>query len=109
MTLVWGDNANHTVAASGDLDFAVEGNPDLTCFTFAKVSGGNLTGITVRRSLDGGTTWGGVRTIASGLPLSTAGDAIDIDLEDELVTNVRFGLVVSASTVLHITGRASKR
>lgn len=104
--LKWASNRDHTLE-TGNLDFAVEGNPTSVCFTLAKVSGGNLTAINVRRSLDGGTTWGAARAVASGLPLSSAGDAIDVDLVDELVTAVRFELTFSAETVLHITGRAA--
>lgn len=106
--LVWSTKGNHTIAASGDLDIEVEGNPTLTSLTLAKVSGGNVTAINVRRSLDGGTTWGPARAVTSGLPLAAADDAVDVDLIDELVTNVRFELTVSASTVVRVTGRAMR-
>ena len=107
--LVWSQNALTTVAASGNVDVTVEGNPDVTSFTLVKVSGGNLTAVTVQRSLDNGTTWGAPRAVASGLPLATAGDALDVDFVDELVTAVRFQCTVSASMVLRIQGRAERR
>lgn len=106
--LVWSTKGNHTVATSGNLDLEVEGNPTLTSLTLAKVSGGNVTGINVRRSLDGGATWGPARAVTTGLPLAAADDAVDVDLIDELVTAVRFELTVSASTVVRVTGRAMR-
>lgn len=109
MSLLWSHKNDHTVAASGNVDLEVQGNPTVASFSLSKVSGGNVTGLNVRRSLDGGTTWGPARAVSSGLPLSAAEDAVDVDLIDELVTAVRFELTVSASTVVRIIGRAGAR
>jgi len=104
--LQWAYSSNHLVASSGNVDVALDGSPiSLTSLQLSKVSGGNVTALAVKRSLDGGTTWGAARNVTLPAALSTAGDAVDIDLVDEAITNVRFVLTVSASTTVKIVGR----
>lgn len=105
-TLQWAHNEDHTVAASGDVDLELYGPVDLVNLTIAKVSGGNVTALSIARSLNGGTTYGPARTVTLGAALSSAGDAVDVDLADESPTHVRLTFTVSASTVVRITGRA---
>lgn len=107
--LQWSHAENHTVAASGNVDLELYGPLDLLCLTIAKVSGGNVTALTLARSLDGGLTYGPARTVTLGAALASAGDAVDADFVDECPTHVRLGFTVSASTVVKITGRAVSR
>lgn len=107
--LVWACNVLHEDVTSGDVDVTVDGNPSLSSFQLTKEGGGNLTAVTVRRSLDNGETWGAERAITSGLPLSSAGDSLDIDFVDELVTAVRFTITTSAAMDLRVIGRAERR
>jgi hypothetical protein len=107
--LVWALNELHENVSSGNIDIPVEGNASLTSLQLTKEGGGNLTAVTVRRSLDSGATWGAERAITSGLPLSSDGDSLDIDFIDELVTAVRFTITTSAAMDLRIIGRAERR
>lgn len=104
-TLQWAYNDEHTVASSGNVDVTIDGPVDLTCFQLSKVSGGNVTAVSVKRSLDGGETWGAARTVTLPASLSSAGDAVDVDFVDEAITAVRFSLTVSASTDIKIVAR----
>lgn len=96
---------DHTVANGGTV--VVEVNRPIRFYnsTLAKVSGGNVTAITMARSLDGGTTYGPERTVTLAAALSTAGDAVDADLVDECPTHVRYTFSLSASTVVKIVAR----
>lgn len=105
-TLQWSYSATPTVAVTGDVTITIDRPVHLTCLTLAKVSGGNVTALTVARSLDGGTSYGPARTVTLAAALTAANDAVDVDLVDECPTHVKFGVTVSASTVVRITGRA---
>jgi hypothetical protein len=104
----WRYNEAPTVATSGNVDVAIDRDVDLLNFTIAKVSGGNVTALTVARSLDG-SNFGPARTVTLPASLTSAGDAVDVDLSDEMLVTVRFGLTVSASTVVRIVGRGGAR
>lgn len=103
--LQWSYSNNHTVAVSGDVTLTIDRPIELLNLTVAKVSGGNVTALTIKRSFDG-TNYGPARTVTLAAALSTAGDAVDIDLVDESPTHVTLTFTVSASTVVKITGRA---
>lgn len=109
MGIEWKHDAEHTVAASGDEDIAIDRDVNLLNFTLSKVSGGNVTALTIARSLDGGATWGPTRTVTLAAALSSAGDSVDVDLTDEMPSKVRFGFTVSASTVVKIVGKGAWR
>lgn len=109
MGIEWRHDEQHTIAASGDEDIAIDRDVNCLNFTLSKVSGGNVTALTIARSLDGGATWGPARTVTLAAALSTAGDAVDVDLADEMPGKVRFGFTVSASTVVKIVGRGAWR
>lgn len=104
----WNHNKQHTIASSGDEDVTIDRDVNCLNFTLSKVSGGNVTALTVKRSLDG-ATWGAARTVTLGAALSSAGDAVDVDLADEMPSKVRFGFTVSASTVVKIVGKGAWR
>lgn len=108
MGIEWKHDAEHTVAASGDEDIAIDRDVNCLNFTLSKVSGGNVTALTIARSLDG-ATWGPARTVTLAAALSTAGDSVDVDLTDEMPSKVRLSLTVSASTVVRIVGRGGWR
>lgn len=104
-TAVFFEKDNHTVADGGTVVVPVN-NPVRTYnSTVAKVSGGNVTGLTIARSLDGGTTYGPERTVTLAAALSSAGDAVDADLPDECPTHVRYTFALSASTVVKVVAR----
>ena len=104
MSTEWSHDSTPTIASSGNTDVTVDRDVRSVCFTLAKVSGGNVTALTVARSLDG-ATWGRARTVTLSSALSSAGDSVDVDLIDEPCRAVRFGITVSASTVVHLVGR----
>lgn len=104
MPTEWSHDSSPTIASSGDTDIAIDRDVRSICFTLAKVSGGNVTALTVARSLDG-SVWGPARTVTLSSALSTAGDSVDFDLVDEPCRAVRLGITVSASTVVHIVAR----
>lgn len=104
-TAVFFQQGNHTVANGGTVVVAVNDPIRTYNSTVAKVSGGNVTALTVARSLDGGTTYGPERTVTLAASLSSAGDAVDADLVDECPTHVRYTFTLSASTVVKIVAR----
>ena len=107
--LQWTGDADHDLASTGDIILALERPVDLSCFTVSKTSGGNITALTVARSLNGGVSYGPARTVTLAAALSSVGDAVDVDLVDECPTHVKFRVTVSAETVVHIAGRALLR
>jgi hypothetical protein len=104
MPVEWSYDDSPTIASSGNTTITIDRDVRSACFTLAKVSGGNVTALTIARSLDG-ATWGPARTVTLSASLTSAGDSVDVDLIDEPCRTVRFGITVSASTVVHILGR----
>jgi hypothetical protein len=104
----WRFGDDETIAATGDYDVTIDREVNVLNFTLAKVSGGNVTALTVARSLDG-ANFGPARTVTLDAALSSAGDAVDVDLVDEMPMKVRFGVTLSASTVVRVVGRGCLR
>jgi hypothetical protein len=104
MPVEWSYEDSTTIASSGNTTLTIDRDVRSVCFTLAKVSGGNVTALTIARSIDG-ATWGPARTVTLSASLTSAGDSVDVDLIDEPCRAVRFGLTVSASTVVKILGR----
>ena len=71
--------------------------------TLVNVSGGNVTAISVARTLDG-TTYGAERSITSGLPLA-AGAALDVDIIDEPAIAYRFTITAASAGSVSLTSR----
>jgi len=104
MPVEWSYDDSPTIASTGNTTLTIDRDVRSVCFTLAKVSGGNVTALTIARSLDG-ATWGPARTVTLSASLTSAGDSVDVDLIDEPCRAVRFGITVSASTVVKILGR----
>lgn len=83
--------------------------PDLTVMsllcTLKNVSGGNVTAITVARSLDG-TTYGPERSVTTGVPLA-AGASLDIDFVDEPAILYRFTVTAASAGVASLISRGA--
>mgnify|MGYP003439712398 CR=1 FL=1 len=83
--------------------------PDLTVMsllsTLANVSGGNVTALTVARTLDG-TTYGPERSITSGIPLA-AGASLDVDFIDEPALAYRFTITAASAGAVSLTSRGA--
>jgi len=71
--------------------------------TLACVSGGNITALSVARTLDG-VTFGPARPITTGLPLA-AGQSLDIDILDEPSIAYRFRITAASAGTATLTSR----
>jgi len=73
--------------------------------TLTNISGGDITALTVARSLDG-TTYGPERSITTGLPLA-AGASLDVDLIDEPAILYRFTSTAASAGVASLVSRGA--
>lgn len=73
--------------------------------TLKNVSGGDITALSVARSLDG-TTYGPERAVTDGIPLA-AGDTLDVDLIDEPAIAWRFTITAASAGVASLTARGA--
>lgn len=71
--------------------------------TLANVSGGDITAMTVARSLDG-TTYGPEVAVSSGLPLA-AGSSLDYDWIDEPAIAYRYTITAASAGVASLVVR----
>tara|TARA_R110000868_G_scaffold116362_2_gene309906 strand:- start:388 stop:717 length:330 start_codon:yes stop_codon:yes gene_type:complete len=73
--------------------------------TLTNVSGGNITALTVARSLDG-TTYGPERSVTTGIPLA-AGATLDVDVIDEPAVAYRFTITAASAGVASLISRGA--
>lgn len=71
--------------------------------TLVCVTGGDITAVTIARTLDG-VTYGPERAITTGLPL-VAGAALDIDILDEPAIAYRFKITAASAGTATLTSR----
>lgn len=73
--------------------------------TLKNVSGGDITALSVARSLDG-TTYGPERAVTSGIPLA-AGSSLDVDFVDEPAVSYRFTVTAASAGVASLVSRGA--
>jgi hypothetical protein len=104
-TLEWAYDAQHTLTSpSGVVTLEIRRVVRTINLTVAVVSG-DVSDITLQRSLNNGVTYGPVRPVVIASPPLASGGAIDIDLIDESPTHIRLKFGVGADTELRIVGR----
>ncbi len=71
--------------------------------TLKNDSGGNVTAVTVARTLDG-VIYGPERSVTTGIPLA-AGSTLDVDLIDEPAIAYRFTITAASAGAVTLTSR----